>query len=152
MIEVYGNLWDYGSDSPTIGKIITTNGSLKANGACVMGRGCAKEAKDKFYGIDHLLGSMIKSRGNHCFLLQISFGSYIFSFPVKHKWFEVADLKLIEQSAKELVELTTHLPSVVLPRPGCGNGQLEWSQVRPVIYPVFAPYGEKFKVITFKED
>lgn len=58
-------------------------------------------------------------------------------FPVKHAWYEPADLDLIRQSAIELLTLTAAQgwKTVLLPRPGCGNGQLTWDQVRPVIAP-----------------
>ena len=41
MREVVGNLWTYPADI----RVITTNGTVKNDGTCVMGRGCAAEAK-----------------------------------------------------------------------------------------------------------
>lgn len=37
--------------------VITTNGTVKGDDACVMGRGCALEAKLAFPGIDHRIGN-----------------------------------------------------------------------------------------------
>jgi len=48
-----------------------------------------------------------------------------------------------------LAELTEEhdLGTVVLPRPGCGNGQLDWSDVHPVIAPILP---DSVHVITYK--
>jgi hypothetical protein len=55
MKEIAGELWDHHKAGVVIA--ITTNGYVKGNGACVMGRGCAKEARDSFPGIDLGWGS-----------------------------------------------------------------------------------------------
>jgi hypothetical protein len=59
----------------------------------------------------------------------------LITFPVKHQWFETADPRLIEKSA---LDLDVHverlkLKKVVMPRPGCGNGRLDWKDVKPII-------------------
>lgn len=138
--------------------VITTNGSVNSRGECVMGRGCALEAKEMFPGLALELGRRVRSRsiGNHLKLFDrmicreddspYNGRSYrLISFPVKHRWYERADLKLIERSAGELVALVDDADwltknsnaQIVLPRPGCGNGHLRWSDVRPVIEPLF---------------
>ncbi len=148
MIEVKGNLWDFPADY----KVITTNGAVKYDGACVMGRGCAREAKDKYPGIEYTLGSLIRDWGNHVHLLG---HRKILSFPVKHHWKQKADLELIERSAVELKAFVLGMESVhpaeeqlkiVMPRPGCGNGGLEWEEVKPVIENWL---DDRFYVITF---
>lgn len=117
---------------------ITTNATIKKNGAVVMGRGCALEARDKFPGMDLKLAKQIKENGNRVNFLQ-SYGNEqisIYSFPVKHNWWEDADLKLIEKSCFELkeVKINNLPPKVLLPRPGCGNGKLDWeTQVKSLI-------------------
>jgi hypothetical protein len=63
----------------------------------------------------------------------------IVSFPVKHRWQDAADLELIKRSALELVELVDRnawARKIKLPRPGCGNGRLRWSDVKPVLEPL----------------
>lgn len=146
MVEVTGNLWDYPADI----RVITTNGTVKKNGECVMGRGCASEAKKHHPGIARALGRMLEQHGNHVFQLAQG-GGTLFSFPVKHNWFEKADCRLILRSAKELVAVLSNRGmetwSVVLPRPGCGNGQLKWEDVKPVLAPIL---DDRFHVITFK--
>lgn len=142
MIEVVGNLWAYPADY----RVITTNGSVKSNGCCVMGRGCAKEARDRYPGLDRELGFQIANCGNTV----LYFEEYkLLSFPVKHKWMEKADRKLINRSADGLSKWIKYLGEdrkFVMPKPGCGNGGLQWENVRPLI----AHLPDNVYVIDFK--
>lgn len=131
MREVRGNLWDAGADY----FVITTNGALRKDGAAVMGRGVALQAMKRYPGLEYSLGRRIQLRGNH-----VSAIGRLISFPVKHHWREMADLKLIRRSAEELAVYVTgqrHLgypiEQVAMPRPGCGNGRLDWKDVKPLI-------------------
>jgi hypothetical protein len=161
MKEVKGNLWNYPADA----RVITTNGTIKKNGECVMGRGCALEATKccSSWNLKAHLGKLISEKGNHVHFLydegQQDMVS-VYSFPVKHNWYEKADLALIERSAKELLAIADesypkdqgYLVSdttsvIVLPRPGCGNGGLKWEDVKPVLEPIL---DDRFHVITFE--
>lgn len=146
MIEVYGNFWK--QDEYDL-YCITTNGVVKKNGRCVMGRGIAQQARDRFIDFDYELGQHILTEGNVVNLIGKWDDDWYASFPVKHKWFEQADLELIEKSAKELVRLTAacHFEHVLLPRPGCGNGGLDWADVKPVIEPIL---DDRFTIIERK--
>lgn len=128
MVEVTGNLWDYPADA----RVITTNGFVKVNGECVMGRGCASEARQRWPGVAANLGLLIQQKGNHVHIIKTP-GPDVWwvSFPVKHRWFEKANLPLISQSCEELLNLTNDRgwQRVVVPRPGCGNGGLKWEDV-----------------------
>lgn len=148
MIEVRGNLWEYPADV----RCITTNGTIKKNGECVMGRGCAFEARKKIPGIALLLGADIQKNGNHVgWLWGGNLGEMLLRFPVKHNWFEKADIELIKRSADELATWCYDKPNiktVLLPRPGCGNGGLNWyAEVKPAIENYL--WSDKFHVITF---
>jgi len=115
---------------------LTTNGFVKKNGCCVMGAGNAKQARDKFDGIDKSLGGLIKEKGNIVQIIWKLENTFILSFPVKHNWWEKADINLLESSAKQLVKLTDEMgwQKVILPRPGCHNGKLKWlSEVKPIL-------------------
>jgi len=125
--EVDGNLWEIEADW----RVITTNGFVKKDGRAVMGRGVARQALQRYPGIDRLLGNHLR-RSNRVHVLS----EYrLISMPVKYNWWEDADPDLIERSARELAAWadTQGDVSVVLPRPGCGNGGLLWSQVKPLI-------------------
>lgn len=142
MQELTGNLWDYHNPNHIIA--ITTNGFVKRNGECVMGRGCALEARQRIPNIARQLGKLITEKGNHVHYL----GQGVVSFPVKHAWFQDADIALIERSARELLNMANSFgwKSVIIPRPGCGNGRLQWNDVRSVLDRIL---DDRFKIIDF---
>lgn len=147
---------------------ITTNGATKTNGYAVMGRGCAKQAAERWAGIPELLGQKIRLNGNitqylHDVLLNMKKTSLV-SFPVKSIWetavciagqknvvkhmqdqFKTgsrvpgwacrARLDIIERSAKELLALANEndWQTIIIPRPGCGAGELSWVEVKPLL-------------------
>jgi hypothetical protein len=139
MKEIYGDLWDFHAQGHYI--CITTNGAVRRDGACVMGRGIAKQASIRFPGLARDLGGLLKSGGNR---INLFVGWRLITFPVKHHWSEQADIALIEKSAKALAELNIFRNLVYLPRPGCGNGGLTWTDVRPVIAPIL---DDRFTVV-----
>ena len=150
MREIRGNLWDWYS-KPGTTVFITTNGMVRKDGAAVMGRGCALEAKQRFPGVEYLLGRLLKDGCPCDTCKELGFdllphnrihslhplAEGVATFPVKHKWFEEADLALIQSSVEQMQKLLWFLdaamPTFVLPRPGCGNGRLTWEQVRPLL-------------------
>ena len=127
MIEECGDFWLAPADL----RCITTNGALRRNGNAIMGKGIALEARKRYHDIEAILGSLINKYGNHVFLL----GYNTISFPTKHHWKHDSDIQLIKRSAQELVKLLENNPAkrVLLTRPGCGSGNLEWSEVKAVI-------------------
>ncbi len=137
MLEAEGDLWDF----HTIGAwvAITTNGAVRKDGCCVMGRGVAKEAARRFPWLPTQLGERIIAAGNHVHRFS---HVRLFTFPVKHHWHEPADPDLIEQSARELASfvqdpgILAPVKRVYLVRPGCGNGRLKWEDVKPLIAPL----------------
>lgn len=132
MQEAKGNLWDFHSLGQQHIACITTNGFVKSNGQCVMGRGCAKEARDKFKGLAGKLGTLIKSTGNVVYFFR---DKRIITFPTKHVWWDPSDIELIKKSAGQLAGIARANPDRLfyLPRPGCGNGGLRWENVKPEI-------------------
>lgn len=131
MREAYGNIWDYHDRGEWI--CITTNGDVRKDGCAVMGRGVALQAKNRFPKLPYLLGQRIYRLGNHVWLFETM---KLLSFPVKYHWADRADLNLIRRSSKELIALMNKRgpARVILPRPGCGNGGLDWHDVRDVIF------------------
>lgn len=171
MNEIKGNLWDQ-TDADAL--CITTNGFRKANGECVMGRGCALEATKRFPDIASHLGALIGKYSNRVMRLKVMpEGPILVSFPVKpvsepllpdesnvvrHMrgktervvpgWACVASTDIILQSARQLMDMADKYgwKKVVLPRPGCGAGELSWSDVKPLLESVL---DHRFHVITF---
>ena len=136
MREVFGDIWEYPADYICI----TTNGGVRKDGAAVMGRGVALQAKQRFPGIEFILGRSILEYGNIFRMLTVE-EKGLFIFPVKYHWRERADLTLIEKSTTDLRRAAELRPgrTFVLPRPGCGNGRLLWEQVKPVLERVGLP-------------
>lgn len=123
---------------------ITTNGSVTRAGLAVMGRGCALEAARRMPTIRRELGARLREAGNHVHWFP---AHGLFTFPVKHRWDERADLALIRRSAQELVRLAdvSGWTCAVLPRPGCGNGGRTWEEVRPILADLL---GDRFIIVT----
>ena len=131
MLEKAGDFWTELGDA----HVITTNGNVK-DGRCVMGRGVALQARNRFPGLDRFLGSCIRESGNRVHSLgdwtRADGAAYsLFSFPVKRNFWEQASLELIRHSVRELViEVPPAYQKVVMVRPGCGNGRLKWDVVK----------------------
>lgn len=159
MREAEGDIWEQRADVV----VITTNGSFTVAGEAIMGRGVALQAKLRYPGLPRILGSHINQNGNvPAELIRVSpllghgeassdpgpFSTSprqfrIWSWPVKHRWKEMADVRLINSGAYRLLAMADRLeeelrriPTIVVPRPGCGNGGLLWTEVRSYIEPV----------------
>ena len=133
MREIHGNFWDQKAEA----YVITTNGTVRSDGQCVMGRGIAFEAKNRFTGLARAIGKRIKDTGNKVYCMGEWYRAdgaafNILTFPVKHQWHETADVDLITQSFAELLLETSGYQSIVIVRPGCGNGGLLWKDILPI--------------------
>jgi O-acetyl-ADP-ribose deacetylase (regulator of RNase III) len=66
---------------------------------------------------------------------------YIINFPTKDHWKGKSRLEYIREGLVDLVAQIKALGirSVAMPPLGCGNGGLDWSDVRPLIEAAFAP-------------
>jgi len=96
-----------------------------------MARGVAGQAARRFPLLPEVLGELLQSSGNHVYQL----GDGIVSFPVEESAWEWPDLRLISRSARELRELADRegWDRVLVPRPGCGGGGMDWREVRPLL-------------------
>lgn len=132
MIEMTGDIWDY---LGTAIIAITTSGSLTRDGRAVLGHGCARQAAERFPALALQLGGILREQGNHVHDL----GNGLVSFPVEESAWSLPDLSLIARSAQELRCLVDcrGWQRVIVPRPGCGGGGLEWREVRHLLMPRF---------------
>lgn len=131
---IKGNMWNY---PPKYFIVVPTNGIVNSNGKAVMGRGLALQTAQRYPDFPRKLARHLLTSGN---TLGFFPEESIITFPVKHHWKEVADLKLIETSAQVL---SGHVYScfgalnasnILMPKVGCGNGQRDWeTEVRPII-------------------
>ncbi len=146
MREVTGDLWIIKADA----KVIPTNGIMRRDGAAVMGRGVALQAKQRYPKIEFALGTLLKNLGNHVYYFYCE--TDFLSFPVKHHWKTTADLNLIERSCQELVTRVNaqhQWKRIALPRVGCGNGGLDWKDVKPILEKYL---DDRFIVVKWKEE
>lgn len=147
MQEIVGDIWNQYDKGRWI--VITTNGDVKKDGACVMGRGVARQASLKIPSLPYRLGEMIKESGNQVYIWS---DLKIITFPVKYHWREQADFWLIEQSLKQLVGWADLPPrkhgKFYIVRAGTGNGGLSWDDVKPL----FEKYLDDRFIVVSKEN
>ena len=143
MEEISGDLWDYQGRAILA---LTTNGSLSRDQRAILGRGCARQAGERFPDLAQRLGALLQQRGNHVHEL----GDGLVSFPVEETAWSLPDPRLIRRSAQELRELADRAgyQLILVPRPGCGYGGLSWPEVRPLLADLF---DERFLVISAPE-
>jgi hypothetical protein len=120
--------------------LITTNSTLRKDGVLVMGRGIARQAKERFPGLDVVLGAQIQticgSQGIYGLLISPRWPkARLGAFQVKRHWRQSADLALIEKSTTALMHwVTCHADrQVCLNFPGIGNGRLPRTAVLPIL-------------------
>jgi len=155
MREATGDIWEYATKKAVDAVCVLTNMTV-AGGKLIMGGGNAREARTRFPSLPELWGRAFEKKyGKEEFLVHtispIAIGSpfYVVAFPTKRHPSEDSDLDLIEGSAHELVKQAGMWDwrRVVLGRPGCGLGSLDWdTQVKPLIEPIL---DDRFTVIHF---
>lgn len=151
MRQVTGDLWGFAEYGFADVVVITTNASINKAGLAVMGRGCAKQAARRYPELPRKLAQYIETWGNRPFILKRNCepsGFTLVTMPVKHEYFERADIDLICQSAQRLAFMADqhHWQSIVLPRAGCGNGHLSWDDVGPTLEGLL---DDRFTAVTF---
>lgn len=129
----------------------------------VMGKGIALEFKKRF-------PDMYDDYAQRChrgevrlgvpYLYKTLFPPQIINFPTKDHWKLMSKVSDIERGLKHLRDYyqAWGVTSLAVPALGCGNGQLEWRVVGPLIYrfvkdmpipiEMYAPYGTHPKELT----
>jgi O-acetyl-ADP-ribose deacetylase (regulator of RNase III)/uncharacterized protein YwgA len=129
----------------------------------IMGKGIALEFKNRF-------PDMFKEYAQKCekkeikpgvpYLYSSLFPPQILNFPTKDHWKSVSRIEDIEKGLKILLDNYKKwgVTSLAIPPLGCGNGQLEWRVVGPLIYKyvrqmdipieLYAPYGTSPRELT----
>jgi hypothetical protein len=120
--------------------LITTNSTLRRDGALVMGRGIARQARDRFPGLDKVLGQHILNlcgnEGEYGLLISPRWPeAKLGVFQVKRHYSHAASVELIQHSTNALCAWCTEQPKaiVVLNFPGIGNGRLPRTAVLPIL-------------------
>jgi O-acetyl-ADP-ribose deacetylase (regulator of RNase III)/uncharacterized protein YwgA len=122
----------------------------------IMGKGIALEFKNRF-------PEMFKDYVQRCerhevrigqpYIYKGLFGQQILNFPTKEHWKSVSKVSDIKKGLDYLLAHYKNwgITSIAIPPLGCGNGQLEWKVIGPLIYEyakkmdihveLYAPYG-----------
>ncbi len=114
----------------------------------VMGKGIALQFKQAFPENFRQYERACRAkqvRPGHMFIVRIGDLSspnptYIINFPTKVHWRGKSRLEDIQSGLEALIQDVQKLQiqSIAIPPLGCGNGGLEWGQVRPLIENAFA--------------
>jgi hypothetical protein len=129
--------------------LITANSTLKKSShALVMGRGIARQARDRFPGLAEALGQhILNACGSPSASLRTGPGEYgllisprwpaakLGAFQVKYHYRQPASLELIQHSTTALCDWCTEHPkaAVALNFPGIGNGRLPRTAVLSIL-------------------
>lgn len=124
---VKGNIFE--SPAKTLVNTVNTAGA--------MGKGLAKEFK-------RLFPDMFKSYQRLCEAGKFNVGQlwlyttpnkWVLSFPTKKHWRQPSELEYVESGLQTFVEHfdTLRIESIAFPRLGCGNGELDWTTVKPLM-------------------
>jgi O-acetyl-ADP-ribose deacetylase (regulator of RNase III) len=110
----------------------------------VMGKGLALQFKkafpDAFTSYERACKNGEIVTGRMHVVRRLSSPRYIINFPTKKHWRNPSKLEYIQTGLSDLVEQVRALSieSVAIPPLGCGQGGLDWSEVRPLIEGAFA--------------
>lgn len=134
-----GNMWTAYTAADLF--LITTNSTLKKSShALVMGRGIARQAKERFPGLDVALGRQIQAlcgnQGIYGLLVSPRWPTAkLGAFQVKQHYSQPASLELIRRSTATLCAWSAEHPTatVSVNFPGIGNGRLHSEDVLPII-------------------
>lgn len=142
MIEVKGDFWKEALNADAL--VCTINGVVMSNGRLVMGAGIAKQFRDKYspnldlaWGQQRLgqpEGLLISKLATQCFELKDCEMTLI-GLPTKTDWKKPSDINFVAHNLQLLLEYVNvnDFKKVVMTRPGCGHGGLQWSQVKPLM-------------------
>lgn len=115
--------------------IVTTNSFVKQNGELVMGRGIAKQVRDKFPGIAAELGQAVKDHSEHLGHYGLVATGKIGAFQVKFHFKDRASLELIAENLYRFAKYAREHSDIsfAMNFPGIGNGGLAPHWIKPLL-------------------
>ena len=139
------------------GDIIESNSSCLVNTVnCegFMGKGIAYQFKKRFPENEK---EYIKACRNGQLTIGKIFvsnedGKIIINFPTKDKWREKSQYSFIEQGMNYLVEYlkNSNIKSIAIPPLGCGNGGLEWINVKSILLKYLEPIQKEMDIAIYE--
>jgi hypothetical protein len=135
MLEQAGDIWEAAGKDDYV--VITTCGTIKKNKWLVMGRGIARQAAERYPWLPKAMGEAVRRNG---LSVELFLHNRLIAFPTKHQFYEDSDPSLIETSVIQLVQKVEEFQlfnnpnaRILIPRPGCNNGKLDWADVEPIL-------------------
>lgn len=119
-----------------------------------MGKGVAYQFKMKFPENNKDYIKACKSGALHIGTLHFyqEDGVTIINFPTKDRWREKSRMNYIEIGLEKMVQLLPELSvkSVAIPPLGCGNGGLNWQEVKQIIEEKLSPLQDQYSFIVYE--
>jgi O-acetyl-ADP-ribose deacetylase (regulator of RNase III) len=111
----------------------------------VMGKGLARQFKNKFFSNFQAYTEACRKnelQPGKVMVFQIGIERlphYIINFPTQRRWNDGSTYEEIESTLRDLIDVISQrqIPSVAIPAIGCGQGGLEWEEVRRRIENIF---------------
>lgn len=110
----------------------------------VMGKGLALQFKkafpENFASYERACKSGELATGRVHVVRRLASPPFIFNFPTKRHWRQASKLEYVRDGLRDLVRHVKELgvQSIAVPPLGCGNGGLDWHDVKPLIVEAFA--------------
>lgn len=120
------DVWDFHAKGYFV--VITTNRRLRSDGTAVMGAGLAKQAAERYPDLPRRYGCCLAEGRD-----RMSFPAYrLLLAPTKDDWRLPAVPSLVSELFTAVAQWCLAHPdgAAVLAAPGCGQGGLEWAEVR----------------------
>lgn len=141
MIEKQADFWDEYIEQNYNAIVVTTNCIVKKDGCLVMGAGIALDFNKRFPGLSYDLGKRTKAhieqgrRGSISVVDFMDTAPYIISLPTKIDWRESSILSMIKENCYhiQIVADAFNWRKILMTRPGCGLGGLNWKDVKETI-------------------
>ncbi len=125
------------------------------NAEGVMGKGIALQFKkafpDNFRAYERACKAGEVAPGHMHVVRRLASPRFIINFPTKKQWRHPSKLEYVRDGLVDLVAQVRKLGirSIAVPPLGCGNGGLEWSEVRPLIVAAFEDVSD-VRVVLFE--
>jgi len=143
---VEGNLFD--SPAKVLVNTVNTVG--------VMGKGIAKTFKDIYPDMFERYVKLCESKrfdvGN--LWLYRTEHKWVLNFPTKTHWRKPSQLSYIETGLRKFVDTYAEqkITSIAFPQLGCGNGELQWAEVEPLMVSYLRPLPINIFVYLYNRD
>jgi O-acetyl-ADP-ribose deacetylase (regulator of RNase III) len=145
----------------TVGNILNDQADILVNTVNtegVMGKGIALAFKKAFPGNFKDYEREVKEGRAQVgrvmvFATGLTHPKYIINFPTKKHWRHPSKMAYVEEGLKDLVErlqAITDARSIALPPLGCGNGKLDWADVKPLMLRYLEPLSATWDIIIYE--